>query len=118
VHIFFLPYLNKNYKIFWISLTLAEYPAGYPALPDIRQGNLLSGRIPDIKKGRIIRPDIRPAGYLVHPYWLQHGYKLVSEKFLVPANLVNPLPYIDKTYIIKVLTFPGAIFKNKNQRGP
>jgi hypothetical protein len=37
--------------------------SGYPALPDIRpdirQGNLVSGRIPDIKKGRIIRPDIQ-----------------------------------------------------------
>jgi hypothetical protein len=31
----------------------------YPALPDIRLTNLGSGRIPDIKKGRIIRPDIR-----------------------------------------------------------
>jgi hypothetical protein len=38
--------MNKNNKNFWISLTLA----GYPALPDIRQGNLVSGRIPDIKK--------------------------------------------------------------------
>jgi hypothetical protein len=28
-------------------------------LPDIRLGILVSGRIPDIKKGRIIRPDIR-----------------------------------------------------------
>jgi hypothetical protein len=45
--------------------------SGYPALPDIRQGNLVSGRIPDIKKGRIIRPDIRPAGYPVHPYFSQ-----------------------------------------------
>jgi hypothetical protein len=47
--------------------------SGYPALPDIRpdirQCNPLSGRIPDIKKGRIIRPDIRPAGYPVHPYY-------------------------------------------------
>jgi hypothetical protein len=74
-----------------ISLSLAGYPAGYPvirpyrisgraiwypagyriskkpdypALPDIRQGNLVSGRIPDIKKaglsGRISgQPDIR-----------------------------------------------------------
>jgi hypothetical protein len=37
--------------------------SGYPALPDIRpdiwQGNLVSGWIPDIEKGRIIRPDIR-----------------------------------------------------------
>jgi hypothetical protein len=33
----------------------------YPALPDIQQGNQVSGRIPDIKKGRIIRPDIRLA---------------------------------------------------------
>jgi hypothetical protein len=45
--------------------------SGYPALPDIqpdiRQCNLVSGWIPDIKKGRIIRPDIRPAGYPVHP---------------------------------------------------
>jgi hypothetical protein len=36
---------------------------GYPALLDIRldiqHDNLVSGRIPDIKKGRIIRPDIR-----------------------------------------------------------
>jgi hypothetical protein len=33
----------------------------YPSLPDIRQDNLVSGQIPvpDIKKGRIIRPDIR-----------------------------------------------------------
>jgi hypothetical protein len=43
---------------------------GYPAnpkagywIPDIRQGNLVSGRIPDIKK----RPD-HPAGYPLHPY--------------------------------------------------
>jgi hypothetical protein len=36
--------------------------------PDIRLTNLVSGRIPDIKKGRIIRPDIWPAGYPVHPY--------------------------------------------------
>jgi hypothetical protein len=35
---------------------LTGYPAGYPA------GNQVSGRIPDVKKGRIIRPDIRPAG--------------------------------------------------------
>jgi hypothetical protein len=35
--------------------------------PDIRHNNLVSGRIPDIKKGRIIRPDIRSAGYPVHP---------------------------------------------------
>jgi hypothetical protein len=46
----------------------------YPALPDIRldiwQFNLVSGRIPDIKKGRIIRPDIRPAGYPVLPYFV------------------------------------------------
>jgi hypothetical protein len=41
--------------------------AGYPVLPDIRQDNLVSGRIPDIKKGRIIRPDIWLAGYPVHP---------------------------------------------------
>jgi hypothetical protein len=34
-----------------------------PALPDIRLTKLVSGRIPDIKKGRIIRP----AGYPVHP---------------------------------------------------
>jgi hypothetical protein len=33
--------------------------SGYPALPDIRQCNPVSGRIRDIKKGRIIRPDIR-----------------------------------------------------------
>jgi hypothetical protein len=34
--------------------------SSYPALPDIRQGNLVGiGRIPDIKKGRIIRPDIQ-----------------------------------------------------------
>jgi hypothetical protein len=39
---------------------------GYPALLDIRQGNLVSGQIPDIKNGRIIRPDIRQ--YPVHPY--------------------------------------------------
>jgi hypothetical protein len=40
----------------------------YPALPDIRQGNLVSGRIPDIKKGRIIRP----FGYPVRPYsWIR-----------------------------------------------
>jgi hypothetical protein len=32
-----------------------------PALPDIRQGNLVSGRITNIK-----RPDY-PAGYPVHP---------------------------------------------------
>jgi hypothetical protein len=57
VKFFFLPYLNKNYKKFGISLTLA----GYPALPDIRQGNLVSGQIPDIRKGRIIRriPNIK-----------------------------------------------------------
>jgi hypothetical protein len=48
--------LKENYIHFWISLTLAGYPAGYPV---IRQGNLVSGRIPDIKIGRIIRPDIR-----------------------------------------------------------
>jgi hypothetical protein len=41
--------------------------SSYPALPDIRQCNPVSGRIPDIKKGRIIWPDIRPAGYPVHP---------------------------------------------------
>jgi hypothetical protein len=29
--------------------------------PDIRLTNLVSGRIPDIKKSWIIRPDIRPA---------------------------------------------------------
>jgi hypothetical protein len=47
--------------------------------PDIRlfsisgrisgKANPVSGQIPDIiKKSRIIRPDIRPAGYPVHPY--------------------------------------------------
>jgi hypothetical protein len=41
--------------------------SGYPALPDIRQCNPVTGRIPDIIKGRIIRPDILPAGYPVHP---------------------------------------------------
>ena len=30
---------------------------------DIRQCNLVSGRMPDIKKDRIIRSDIRPNGY-------------------------------------------------------
>jgi hypothetical protein len=30
-------------------------------------GILVSGRIPDIKKGRIIRPDILLARYPVHP---------------------------------------------------
>jgi hypothetical protein len=39
--------------------------AGYPANP--KAGYRISGRIPDFKKGRIIRPDIRPAGYPVHP---------------------------------------------------
>jgi hypothetical protein len=33
--------------------------SGYPALLDILQGNPVFGWIPDIKKGRIIRPDIR-----------------------------------------------------------
>jgi hypothetical protein len=45
----------------------------YPALPDFRQDiwlpNLVSGWIPDMKKGRLIRPDIWPAGYPVHPYF-------------------------------------------------
>jgi hypothetical protein len=36
--------------------------------PDTRPSNPVSGRIPDLKKGRIIRPDIRPTGYPVHPY--------------------------------------------------
>jgi hypothetical protein len=44
----------------------AGYPVsgftGYPALLDIRLTNLVSGRIPDIKK----MPDY-PAGYPVHP---------------------------------------------------
>jgi hypothetical protein len=36
-----------------------RYPALPDIRPDIRQGNLVPGRIPEIKKGRIIRPDIR-----------------------------------------------------------
>jgi hypothetical protein len=34
----------------------------------IRPSILVSGWIPDLKKGWIIRPHIRPARYLVHPY--------------------------------------------------
>jgi hypothetical protein len=37
------------------------------ALLDIWQGNLVFSQILDIKKGQIIQPDIRPAGYQVHP---------------------------------------------------
>jgi hypothetical protein len=56
----------------------------YPALPDIRQGNLVSGRIPDVIKGRIIRPDIRPAGYPVHPYvkWWELKFSLLLSSAL------------------------------------
>jgi hypothetical protein len=61
VQFFFLPYLKENYIYFWNSFTLPDIRpdirlsglTGYPA------GHLVSGRIPDIKKGRIIRPDIR-----------------------------------------------------------
>jgi hypothetical protein len=59
--------LNKNHNKVLDYLNISRI-SGYPALPDIRQGNLVSSRIPDIKKtgyqkGRIIRPD----GYPVHP---------------------------------------------------
>jgi hypothetical protein len=40
---------------------------GYPANQKAGYRISVKGRIPDIKKGRIIRPDIRPAGYPVHP---------------------------------------------------
>jgi hypothetical protein len=65
VQFFFLPYLKENYINYWISLTVAGFPVsgltGYPA------GQ--SGIRPDdgYQKGRIILPDIRPAGYPVHP---------------------------------------------------
>jgi hypothetical protein len=65
-HAFFEGKLNKF--LYWLIIRrISGRISGYPALPDIRQGNLVSGRIPDIKKGRIILPDIRPAGYPVHP---------------------------------------------------
>jgi hypothetical protein len=64
-----LPYLKKNYINYWISLTLAGYPAGYPV-------SGLTGypaRYPAGQSG--IRPDTvyqnkrdYPAGYPVHPY--------------------------------------------------
>jgi hypothetical protein len=60
VQIFFLAlFEEKLYKLL-DQLNISR-------ISGIRQGNLVSGRIPDIKKGRIIRSDIRPAGYLVHP---------------------------------------------------
>jgi hypothetical protein len=61
-----MPYLKKNKGIIRPAL---HYPdirpdIWYPALPDIRLNikltNLVSGRILDIKKGRIILPDILP----------------------------------------------------------
>jgi hypothetical protein len=70
VQIFFLALFEVELHKFLDKLTISRI-SGYPALPDIRPdirlGNLVSGRIPDIKKGPIIRPDIRPAGYPVHP---------------------------------------------------
>jgi hypothetical protein len=69
VQIFFLPYLKKNKTNYWISYTLAGYPAGY-------QVSGLNGYPAGYPAGqRNIRPDTGyqkrpdyPAGYPVHPY--------------------------------------------------
>jgi hypothetical protein len=59
---FFEENLNKLLDQLNISRISGLIPIRYPALPDIRQSNLVSGWIPDIKKGRIIRPDDRISG--------------------------------------------------------
>jgi hypothetical protein len=55
----FLPRACYKY-MFFLFLIYQINIIRYPALPDIRQGNLVSGRIPDIKKkaGLSCRPDI------------------------------------------------------------
>jgi hypothetical protein len=62
VQILFLGLFEGELHKFFDKFNISRI-SGYPALPDIRQGNLVSGQIPDIKKGRIIWP----AGYPVHP---------------------------------------------------
>jgi hypothetical protein len=59
VQIFFPALFEGKLNKLFDNLTSAGYPALPDIRPDIRQGNLVSGRIPDIKKGQIIRPDIR-----------------------------------------------------------
>jgi hypothetical protein len=48
-----------------------------------------SGRIPDIKKGRIIRPDIRPAGYPVHPYSANYAKIQFTVDLQLPACAIT-----------------------------
>jgi hypothetical protein len=46
VQIFFLALFKEKVNLLWDQVPVIWYLA----LPDIRQGNLISGRIPDIKK--------------------------------------------------------------------
>jgi hypothetical protein len=60
---------EKSELFFLVQFRDAPYTgfAGYPANPKAGYPVVQSGIRPDIKKGRIFRPDIRPAGYPVHP---------------------------------------------------
>jgi hypothetical protein len=61
---FFLPYLKENLINYWISYTVAGYPAGYPVSGLTGYPAEQSGIRPDT--GYQKRPDY-PAGYPVHP---------------------------------------------------
>jgi hypothetical protein len=55
-----LPYLKKNKKLL-VQLNIKIWPEiRYPALPDIRQGNLVSGQIPDIIKAGLSGQPVYP----------------------------------------------------------
>jgi hypothetical protein len=72
VQIFFLALFEEKQNKLLDQLNISQISVltgtGYPALPDIRQGNLVSGRIPDIKKdGLSGRPDIRCIPSIIIP---------------------------------------------------
>jgi hypothetical protein len=114
VQIFFLPYLKKNKINYWISITLAGYPAGYPVSGRTGYPTVQSGIRPDpgYKKaglsGRIsgIRPlpDIRP--HIRYPAFGLAGY---PAKTLSGASLYNVLSILVKDFFESYTNIPVPV---------
>jgi hypothetical protein len=58
MQIFFLALFEEKLNKLLDQLNIIRQDIRHPALLDIWQCNPISGRIPDMKKGRIIRSDI------------------------------------------------------------